>query len=133
MHGMGTVKKFEDLEIWNRAREISRDVFKIREETDLKTDYRLYDQINGSTGSTMDNIAEGFERNGNKEFHQFLSIAKASCGESRSQLYRILDRKYIEKEEFDIYYNKLTSLSKQISSFMNYLQNNDYKGAKFRS
>ncbi|WP_424492557.1 four helix bundle protein [Salinimicrobium sp. GXAS 041] len=130
---MGTVKKFEDLEIWNRAREISRDVFKIREETDLKTDYRLYDQINGSTGSTMDNIAEGFERNGNKEFHQFLSIAKASCGESRSQLYRILDRKYIEKEEFDIYYNKLTSLSKQISSFMNYLQNNDYKGAKFRS
>lgn len=74
---MGTVKKFEDLEIWNKAREICRDIYEIKERTDLKTGYKLYNQINGSTGSTMDNIAEGFERNGNKQFHQFLSIAKA--------------------------------------------------------
>ncbi len=92
---MSKIEKFEDLEIWTRAREICKDVFEIRERSGLKNDYRLYDQINGSSGSVMDNIAEGFERNGNKEFIQFLSIAKSSCGETRSQLYRVLDRNYI--------------------------------------
>ena len=80
---MSTVKKFEDLEIWIAAREVCQDIFKTREKSALKSDFRLYDQINGSSGSIMDNIAEGFERNGNKEFCQFLSIAKASCGETR--------------------------------------------------
>ncbi|HET7360973.1 MAG TPA: four helix bundle protein [Salinimicrobium sp.] len=129
---MGTIKQFEDLKIWNSAREICQDIFEIRERTKLKTDYKLYDQINGSSGSVMDNIAEGFERNGNREFNQFLSIAKASCGETRSQLYRILDRKYINQDEFDLYYDKLIALSKQINSFMNYLRKSDLKGTKFR-
>lgn len=110
------------MKIWNNAREICQDIFEIGERTDLKTDYKLYNQINGSSGSIMDNIAEGFERNGNKEFNQFLSITKASCGETRSQLYRILDRKYINQNEFELYYNKLIALSKQISSFMDYLR-----------
>lgn len=81
---MGTIQQFEDLEIWQNARGLCQDIFDIKESTPLKGDYKLYNQINGSSGSVMDNIAEGFERNGNREFIQFLSIAKASCGESRS-------------------------------------------------
>lgn len=78
---MGTVTKFEDLEIWQLSRTFCRAVYDIIENTNLKTNYRLATQIDGSSGSIMDNIAEGFERNGNKEFVQFLSIAEASCGE----------------------------------------------------
>ena len=129
---MASAKQFEDLEIWIKAREICNKIFEIREKSDLKKDYKLFDQINSSSGSIMDNIAEGFERNGNKEFRQFLSIAKASCGETRSQLYRVLDRKYISKEEFDAEHEKLIMLSKQIGGFMNYLQQSDFKGSKFK-
>lgn len=129
---MSSYKNFEDLEIWNRAREICQDIYLLKEGTNLKNDFRLYNQINGSSGSVMDNIAEGFERNGNKEFHQFLAIAKASAGETRSQLYRVADRNYIDKEEFDKHYNKLIKLSKQISSFMTYLKKSDLKGQKFK-
>ncbi|UJH89988.1 four helix bundle protein [Antarcticibacterium sp. 1MA-6-2] len=128
---MGTAQKFEDLEIWKRAREICKKVHLIQGKTDLKKDFKLYNQLNGSSGSIMDNIAEGFERNGNKEFCQFLSIAKASCGETRSQFYRVLDRDYISKEEFDNLVEKLTSLSKQINSFMKYLKDSGFRGSKF--
>lgn len=129
---MATIEKFEDMEIWQKARSVCQTIFEIREKTNLKTDYRLYDQINGSSGSIMDNIAEGFERNGNREFNQFLSIAKASCGETRSQLYRVLDRRYITQEDFDFHYKTLIELSKQIAGFMIYLQKSDFKGSKFK-
>ncbi len=129
---MSSYKSFEDLEIWNRAREICQDVFLIRQESGLKNDFRLYDQINGSSGSIMDNIAEGFERNGNREFIQFLSVAKSSCGETRSQLYRVLDRGYISQDEFENYREKLLTLAKQIGGFMTYLQKSDFKGSKFK-
>ena len=130
---MATVKNFEDLEVWKSARSVCNDIFQLKESTDLKSDYKLYNQINGSSGSIMDNIAEGFEMNGNKEFAQFLSIAKASCGETRSQLYRVLDREYVSKEEFDLQHDKLISLSKQIEGFRIYLQKSDLKGSKFKS
>ena len=129
---MSSIKRFEDLEIWKLAREICNDLFLIKEKSALKNDFRLYDQLNGSSGSVMDNIAEGFERNGNKEFAQFLSVAKASCGEARSQLYRVMDRNYISKEEFDMQHEKLLVLSKQIEGFRAYLQKSDFKGSKFR-
>lgn len=128
---MGTVTKFEDLEIWQLSRIFCRAVYDIIENTNLKTNYRLANQIDGSSGSIMDNIAEGFERNGNKEFVQFLSIAKASCGESRSQLYRILDRSFITEEKFQSLKEQAEILSKKIGAFINYLKNSDFKGSKF--
>ncbi len=92
---MATIEKFEDLEIWKEARLLSAEIILLSKNTELKTDYKLKNQIKGSSGSVMDNIAEGFERDGNIEFRQFLSVAKGSAGESRSQLYRVFDFKYI--------------------------------------
>ena len=129
---MAKIESFEDLEIWNKARALCGKVFEIKNESNLKTDYRLYDQINAASGSIMDNIAEGFERNGNREFIQFLSIAKASCGEVRSQLYRIRDRRYISSDKFEQLLEEVRSLSRQIGGFILYLQKSDYKGTKFK-
>lgn len=129
---MPKILRFEDLEIWQLARELCNDIYEIAQNSDLKTDYKLYNQIDGSSGSIMDNIAEGFERNGNKEFIQFLSISKGSCGETRSQLYRVFDRSYISKDKFEETKNKTIVLSKKISSFMTYLSKSDYKGSKYK-
>ncbi|VAW13537.1 S23 ribosomal protein [hydrothermal vent metagenome] len=96
---MATIKRFEDLEIWQEGRRLSQEVIRIVKVTGLKSDFKLRDQIKGSSGSVMDNIAEGFERDGNIEFRQFLSIAKGSAGEARSQMYRVYDSEYISKEE----------------------------------
>lgn len=129
---MGTVRQFEDLEIWQLARQLCNAIYTIANNTGLKKDYKLYSQIDRSSGSIMDNIAEGFERNGNKEFVQFLSIAKASCGETRSQLYRVLDRDYITESEFQNLKTQCISLSKMIGGFMNYLKKSELKGSKYK-
>ncbi|ADF50577.1 MAG: four helix bundle protein [Zunongwangia sp.] len=129
---MATIKQFEDLEIWQKAREICRIVYETKKNTNLKNDFKLYNQLNGSSGSIMDNIAEGFERNGNREFIQFLSIAKASCGETRSQLYRAFDRGYLNDDDFEDFKTKVISLSRQINGFIDYLQKSDFKGTKFK-
>ena len=129
---MAIVKQFEDLDIWKLGRILCDDINKLAIKTDLRTDYKLYNQIDGSSGSIMDNIAEGFERNGNREFIQFLSIAKASCGETRSQLYRVFDRNYINEEEFEKFKHQTLELSRMIGAFMNYLSKSDFKGSKYK-
>ena len=129
---MATITKFEDLEIWQVARQLAKEIHVISKETDLKTDYRFKEQIKSSSGSVMDNIAEGFERDGNLEFRQFLSIAKGSAGESRSQIYRLYDFEYISEEKFLDLKNKYENLSGKIKNFITYLNKKDYKGNKFQ-
>ena len=89
------IERFEDMEIWKEARELCRYVFDLTSKDLFSRDFKLRDQIRASSGSIMDNIAEGFERGGNKEFMQFLYISKGSCGETRSQSYRAFDQEYI--------------------------------------
>ncbi|WP_396144782.1 four helix bundle protein [Flavobacterium sp.] len=129
---MATITRFEDLEIWQEARRLATEINKICIETELKTDYRFKDQIKASSGSVMDNIAEGFERNGNIEFRQFLSIAKGSAGETRSQLYRVLDFNYINQDKFNLLKNDFENLSGKINNFISYLNKKDFKGTKFQ-
>ncbi len=127
---MATLNTFEELEIWKIARELNNDIFALRKLA--VEDHILCKQIHRSSGSIMDNIAEGFERNGNKEFIQFLSIAKASCGELRSQLYRAFDRNLIDEDTFDSINQKALIEASKIGSFIAYLKRSGYTGTKFK-
>ena len=129
---MATINRFEDLEIWQEARRLAKEIHVISIETGLKTDFKFKEQIKSSSGSVMDNIAEGFERDGNIEFRQFLSIAKGSAGESRSQIYRLYDFEYISEEKFLDLKNKYENLSGKIKNFITYLNKKDFKGNKFQ-
>jgi four helix bundle protein len=128
---MATIQRFEDLEIWQLSKEICNDIWILFESTSLGKYFELRNQVNRSSGSIMDNIAEGFERNGRREFIQFLSIAKGSCGETRSQLYRAFDRNHISITQFEILKLKTETVSKKIGSFMSYLVKSENKGSKF--
>jgi len=130
---MPTVTRFEDLEIWQLARIQANDFNAISNEGLLTRDFELKNQMNASSGSVMDCIAEGFERSGNAEFKNFLVIAKGSNGEFRSQLYRCLDRKYIVQLKFDELYQRNVVLGNKIMAFINYLQNSTFKGQARRT
>jgi len=127
-----TIERFEDLEIWQLARELCKFVYEITEKEPFSKDFTLRNQIRSSSGSTMDNIAEGFERDGTKEFIQFLSVSKGSCGECRSQSYRAFDYKYIDQSILDELLQRTTTLSKNIASFMTYLKSSTIKGIKYK-
>ncbi len=129
---MATVRQFEDLDIWQEARRLAKEIQVISIETDLKSDFKFKEQIKSSSGSVMDNIAEGFERDGNLEFRQFLSFAKGSAGETRSQLYRALDYGYISEQKFEILKTDYEKLSGKIKKFLTYLNKNDFKGNKYK-
>jgi len=96
---MGRIDRFEDLEVWKLAREICRYIEELFQNTELGSNYKLRNQMEGSSGSIMDNIAEGFGRGGNQEFHNFLSFSKGSSTELKSQLYRAFDKKLISEEQ----------------------------------
>ena len=121
---------FEDLKIWQNARELSKDIYTITRLPEFSKDYRFVGQITSAIGSVMDNIAEGFERDGNKEFLQFLSIAKGSCGEVRSQIYRAYDVGYIDEEMFQKLLDKIKILSSGIFHFMQSLKSSEITGKK---
>ena len=130
---MSKVERFEDLRIWQLARELCQMIHKLTIKDQFSRDFKLVGQINGSSGSIMDNIAEGFERDGNKEFIQFLTFSKGSCGETRSQLYRALDYRYITPDEFDAAYRMTLEESKMLKSFIQYLKDSELKGNRFKS
>ncbi len=111
---VGKINSFEDLEVWRKSREFALHIHLITKSESFSKDFSLKDQINRSSGSIMDNISEGFERGGKKEFIQFLFIAKGSCGETRAQLYRALDKKYISNDEFEDLRGKALDISKQL-------------------
>jgi len=123
---------FEDLEIWQDARELCKTIRGYTFREPFNRDFRFRDQINASSGSIMDNIAEGFERDGRKEFIQFLSISKGSCGETRSQSYLAFDANFINQEEFDDLLNRTQKINKKISNFMAYLKASPITGKKYK-
>lgn len=126
------INKFEDLEIWQNARTLCIQIFHLSNKIPFSKDFQLRDQVRASSGSIMDNISEGFERGGRKEFIQFLSIAKGSCGETKSQIYRAVDYKYITEEEFNDTVIKTETLGKKIGALIQYLKKTPYTGTKFK-
>jgi len=128
---MSKIYRFEDLEAWKIARELTKEVYRTSKNDLFIRDYGLRDQICRASVSVMSIIAEGFERDGNKEFVNFLSIAKGSSGEVRSQLYVALDQNYISESEFNSIYNKATENSRVISGLIKYLKQSELRGRKF--
>lgn len=119
---MANISNFEDLQSWKKARELCSYVFELTNNESFKKEFSLKDQIKSSSGSVMDNIAEGFDRSSNKEFRRFLFYSKGSCSEVKPQLFRALDQKYITKTEFEKCYSLAVETGKLIGGFINYLE-----------
>ncbi|MBC8111106.1 MAG: four helix bundle protein [Verrucomicrobia bacterium] len=126
------IHRFEELECWKKARELENEVFLCTLENNFSRDFGLKDQINRSTGSVMDNIAEGFGRGGNKEFVNFLLIAKSSAHEVQSQLYRSLDRKYINEAVFSKMYALTDYIISLIVKLVQYLKKSELTGIRYK-
>ena len=129
---MSKIAKFEDIVAWQKARELTKEVYKCTRTGEFARDYGLRDQIRRASVSVMANIAEGFERGGDKEFVQFLSTSKGSCGEVKSHLYAALDQSYITTPAFDQLYGQASEVSRLLSGFMAYLRESNLRGRKYR-
>jgi four helix bundle protein len=129
---MATIKRFEEIEAWKKARVLSAEIYRVSAIGEFARDFGLKDQIRRAAVSIMSNIAEGFERDGSKEFLQYLSTAKASAGEVRSQLYVALDARHIPQAEFDRLFGQAEEVSRMIKGFMDYLSDCNIKGSKYR-
>jgi four helix bundle protein len=126
------IEKFEDIVAWQKARELTKDIYELTSIGKFEKDFSLKDQIRRCSISIASNIAEGFERGGNKEFIHFLYIAKGSCAELRAQLYIASDLLYINDVEFNNAYNKAIEINKLLYGFISYLKNSNLKGDKFK-
>ena len=115
---MAKVTRFEDLMSWRKARELNRLVYAWSGKDGFSKDFELRNQMRRASISVMSNIAEGFERGGDNEFVQFLSIAKGSCGEIRAQLYAALDLEYLTENEFREMFERTIEVSRLISGFI---------------
>jgi len=129
---MAKIRKFEDIESWKRARKLANEVYKVTATGSFARDFGLRDQIRRAAVSILSNIAEGFERGGDKEFLQMLSVAKGSCGETRAQLYVALDQAYISPAEFQALLDSTTKVSQLVSRLMRYLRQSELRGNKYR-
>jgi len=127
---MSKVSRFEDLTIFQMARDLCKEVYVITKKGEFRKDSRFVQQIRAAAGSIMDNIAEGYERDGNKEFINFLYIAKGSCGEVRSQIIRATDVGFIDKDTATRLYNDSLNLGKSISKFITSLKGSQITGLK---
>lgn len=128
---MAHYKSFEELEVYKEATIFCDDIWNIITNTSLYKDYKLREQINGSSGSVMDNIAEGFGRGGNKEFIMFLGFSRGSCSESKAQLLRCYRRQHIKEETYLKLNSQAEELINQLSKFINYLKKSEKRGSKF--
>ena len=127
---MSKIEAFEDLEVWKMAFECANLVYDITSVGKFSQDYGLREQIRRASVSVFSNIAEGFERDGNKEFANFLTIAKGSCGEVRAQAKFAFHREYISENEYRSLSEKLLQTSRQISGFRNYIRQSEMRGRK---
>jgi four helix bundle protein len=129
---MATFKSFEEIEAWQKARELTREIYSVTNQGLFLKDYGLRDQIRRAAVSVLSNIAEGDERGGTAEFAQFLSIAKGSAGEVKAPLYVALDASYITSEVFDRLYSLSDETSRMIGGLMGYLRGSKIKGCKYK-
>jgi four helix bundle protein len=129
---MATFQSFEDIEAWKKARILTREIYKVSNQSAFSRDFGLRDQIRRASVSIVSNIAEGFDRSGTAEFAQFLSLAKGSAGEVKAQLYVALDLEYIDQDVFKILFTLVSETGRMIGGLMHYLKTTSIKGAKFR-
>jgi four helix bundle protein len=126
------IKRFEDLESWKKSRKLTNLIYEATGTGRFKRDFGLKDQIRRASISILSNIAEGFERGGDKEFLQFLAVAKGSCGEVRAQLYVAVDQGYLSQDLFETLSNEADEIGRLISGLMKYLSRSELKGSKYR-